>query len=119
MQLVGIDVGSKKLDFAGDKQFEIENTPRGHEKILRQLVRQGGTARVCMEATGNYGLDLALTLERAEGVEVMLVNPRAAHHFAQAKMERSKTDAVDARMLREFAQRMDFPPCTMPRSISR
>jgi len=114
MQVVGIDVSAKKLDFAGDSQVEFENTPAGHKQILKRLTRNGTRARVCMEATGNYGFDLALALDRAEGVEVMLVNPRAAHHFAQAMMERSKTDAVDARVLQEFAQRMEFVPWTPP-----
>jgi len=114
LQFVGIDVSAKKLEVAAQKQFEVANTAEGHKKIVRYLTRKGRTARVCMEATGNYGLDLALALQRAEGVEVMLVNPRAAHHFAKAMMKRSKTDPVDARVLREYAQRMDFHPWTPP-----
>jgi len=60
-----------------------------------------------MESTGLYGLDLALTLHQA-GVAVMVANPRAVRHFAQALLQRSKNDQRDAEVLREFAARMPF-----------
>jgi transposase len=60
-----------------------------------------------MESTGLYGLDLALCLDRA-GLALMVANPRAARHFAQAMMKRSKTDRLDAEVLRQFAARMPF-----------
>jgi len=60
-----------------------------------------------MELTGLYGLDLALTLHQA-GVAVMVANPRAVRHFAQALLQRRKNDQRDAEVLREFAARMPF-----------
>ncbi len=50
----------------------------------------------------------------------MVLNPRAARHFAQVLMHQSKTDPVDARVLLEYVQRMDFSPgaCQRPRSFS-
>jgi transposase len=62
---------------------------------------------VALESTGLYGLDLALTLHQAR-VAVMVANPRAVRHFAQAMMQRSKNDQLDATVLREFAARMPF-----------
>lgn len=114
MKHVGIDVSARKLDVCATMKLQVENVAQGHQQIVRSLTRGGQTARVCMEATGNYGLDLALALDRAEGVEVMVINPRSAHHFAQAMMKRSKTDAVDAQVLQEYARRMDFIPWTPP-----
>jgi transposase len=38
----------------------------------------------------------------------MVANPRAVRHFAVAMMERSKTDPLDAQVLREYATRMPF-----------
>ena len=113
MKYAGIDVSAHKLDVCDPAKLQVENTASGHQLIIRSLTR-GQTARVCLEATGNYGLDLALALDRAEGIEVMVINPRAAHHFAQAMMKRSKTDPVDAQILREYARRMDFVPWTPP-----
>jgi transposase len=38
----------------------------------------------------------------------MVANPRAVANFAKAMMSRSKTDPMDAAVLREFAERMPF-----------
>jgi transposase len=86
---------------------EFPNTPAGHQGVRRFLERAGQPVRVAMESTGLYGLDLALCLHHA-GVAVMVANPRAVRHFAQAMMQRSKTDLLDAEVLRQFAVRMPF-----------
>ncbi len=105
----GIDVSAKKLQVAtDDAEFEVDNTPEGHQKLVQRLLRSGRKARVCLESTGTYGLDLALALYRALGIEVMLLNPRAARNFAKVLMHRSKTDPIDARVLREYVRRMEF-----------
>ena len=44
----------------------------------------------------------------------MVANPRAVRHFAQAMMQRSKNDRLDAGVLREFAARMPFQPWARP-----
>lgn len=112
----GIDVSAKKLQVATDhSEFEVENTPEDHQKLIQRLRCPGGRkVRVCLESTGSYGLDLALALDRAVGIEVMVLNPRAAHNFAKALMQRSKTDPVDARVLREYVRCMAFVPWHPP-----
>ena len=112
---IGIDVSAKKLQVATeDSDFEINNTPEDHQKLIQRLWHCGREVRVCMESTGVYGLDLAMALYRAEGIEVMVLNPRASRHFAHALMHRSKTDPVDARVLRKYVQCMDFVPWRPP-----
>jgi transposase len=86
---------------------EFPNTREGHQALLRFLARSARPVRVALESTGLYGLDLALTLHQA-GVAVMVANPRAVRHFAQALLQRSKNDQRDAGVLREFAARMPF-----------
>jgi transposase len=86
---------------------EFPNTREGHQALLRFLERCALPVRVALESTGLYGLDLALTLYQA-GVAVMVANPRAVRHFAQALLQRSKNDQRDAEVLREFAARMPF-----------
>jgi transposase len=86
---------------------EFPNTAEGHQAVLRFLDRSVRPVRVALESTGLYGLDLALALHQA-GVAVMVANPRAVRHFAQAMMQRSKNDQLDAAVLREFAARMPF-----------
>ncbi|WP_292557120.1 transposase [Methylobacter sp.] len=65
-------------------------------------------------------------MSRAEGVEVMVINPKASHHFAKVLMKRSKTDAVDAELLAIYSERMPFEAWQRPadeqialRAISR
>lgn len=106
---VGVDVSAKTLSVARrrcgeDDEKEFVNDPAGHRELLKWV---GKAARVCVEATGVYHLQLALTL-RAAGVEVMVVNPRVAKDFARALCNRSKTDKVDARTLLEYLERMEF-----------
>lgn len=113
--LVGVDVSKRWLDVATsdgrDRRFD--NTPAGHRALASWL---GRPCRVVLEATGTYGLDLALALHAADGCEVMVVNPRLIKGFAQALAQRSKTDAADARTILAFAQRMPFEAWTPPES---
>ena len=122
--LCGIDVGSKELVVAIDpgtaRTWEgvFANDAAGHKKLIRRLTRTKGSARVCVEATGIYHLDLCLALDQAKGIEVMVANPRTTKDFARAQLRRSKTDRTDALSLLEFVRRMDFEVWTAPgRSI--
>jgi transposase len=116
----GLDVGATELVVALQRDSTLEtpcilpNTPAGHRALLKLLTRRGAHARVCLEATGVYSLRLALALQRAERVEVMVVNPRAIKDFQRARLTRAKTDAVDALGILEFLQRMEFVPWTPP-----
>jgi transposase len=106
---VGIDVSAKTLMACRrrdgeDETREFKNDAQGHREMLKWI---GKKARVCVEATGVYHLQLALTLD-AGGVEVMVVNPRVAKDFARAMANRSKTDRVDAATLLEYVERMEF-----------
>ncbi len=92
---------------------EFPNTREGHQAVLRFLERSARPLRVALESTGLYGLDLALALHQA-GVPVMVANPRAVRHFAQAMLQRSKNDQLDAVVLREYAARMPFQPWRPP-----
>lgn len=111
----GIEVSSKTLvvDLAGKAPREFPNTPIGHRALLTWLRRAPLPLRVCMEATGLYGLDLALALVAA-GIPLLVANPRSVRNFARALMQRSKTDPLDAILLREYAARMPFAPWQPP-----
>lgn len=118
MGLVALDVGARKHAFAvgmGDKDEngELDNTPEAITRFLKARGKQCQRLRVIMEATGIYYLDLALQVVEA-GAEVMVINPKASHHFAKAMNQRNKTDATDARMLLAYLQRMAFQPWQPP-----
>ena len=118
---VGIDVSAKTftvvIDHQGDRgeAFDLANDSDGHKKLIRMITRKGYQARVVLEATGVYSLDLALALHRAERAEVMVANPRTIGQFAGAYMRRSKTDALDANIIVEFAMRMEFKAWKPPK----
>lgn len=108
---VGIDVSSRDLSVAiegRNERLTFSNDALGHRKLASTLRSRGRHARVCLEATGIYHLDLALLLHRTAGLEVMVVNPMSARDFGRALMQRSKTDGVDADVLLEYARRMPF-----------
>lgn len=109
--VAGIDVSARELSvavLAGAAKPELttfEQTPEGHRKLATHL-RARGVERVVLEATGIYYLDAALALHEA-GLRLSVINPRAAHHFAKALLETSKTDRIDAAILAQYARRME------------
>lgn len=117
---VGVDVGAKELvvsiDRGGARESGVvlRNDAQGHRKLIRLATKRGAAARVVLESTGVYGLDLAFALHRAERVEAMVANPRAIAAFAKASIQRSKTDALDADTILEFGKRMPFVPWSPP-----
>ena len=122
MNTAGIDVSAKTVTVVisreghSGKPREFKNMPQGHT-ALSNVLRKAQVTRVCLEATGSYHLDLAVALDDA-GLEVMVINPKAAKEFAGAMQTRSKTDAVDATLLAEFAQRMPFKPWERPDDLA-
>ena len=132
MNVAGIDVSHKDVVIVisvkgkARKAKTFENTASGHKAIVHLLSKLKGETSVCLEATGIYHFDLAVALSRAEGIEVMVINPKASHNFAKVLMKRSKTDAVDAEILAIYCERMPFEPWQRPaeenitlRAISR
>ena len=116
----GGDVSAKTVDFALERSDGVRvektfaNDSAGHKELVRWLRAHAKQVRVVIESSGIYSLDLALALHRAKGIEVMVANPRAVADFARALMQRSKTDRLDARAIREFAMRMPFEPWDPP-----
>lgn len=119
MNVAGIDVGCKELVVVVKKNGRVgkartfKNTPSEHKQLLKAL-HSSRVTHVGLEATGIYHLDVAVALHEAKKLQVMVVNPKAAKHYAQARMTRCKTDAVDAAMLAEFVEHMPFEPWQCP-----
>lgn len=117
--LLAFDIGAKSHAWASQihgvrASGRVDNAPPALRAFLKTVCRQAGPLRILVEATGVYFLDVALIAHEL-GAEVAVVNPRVAHHFAEALGQRNKTDALDAQMLLECLQRMPFrpwiPPC--------
>ncbi len=120
MNQIGIDISNAVFDATMQHDGSVvrkpfSNTKTGHRQFIRWALYQASSARVCLEATGVYHLQLALALDRCPNIELMVVNPCAARRFAQAQMVRAKTDAIDADGLLQYVQRMAFQPWAAPR----
>jgi len=114
----GIDVGAEELvvvirkDGTSSKPQKFANSPSDRARLVQKMAKLPGV-KVCLEATGVYHFDLSIALHDS-GVALMVVNPKASHNFAKALMKNSKTDAVDAETLAQYAERMDFIAWTRP-----
>lgn len=107
---VGIDVSKDTLEVAWDdtrKTLTFSNDEAGIQALLACIKAAqsagGRVGAVVLEATGGFEREAALALCGA-GLPVMIVNPRQARDFAKAMGHLTKTDAIDARVLRHFAQ---------------
>jgi len=123
MKTAGIDVGHDELEVVlllDGKRHQARrfgNHATDHQQIVK-LLRGKRVGRVCVEATGTYHIDIAVALSRAEGIEVMVVNPKAVKHYAEAQLSRQKTDLEDAFLLADYAQRMAFTAwCPPPEAV--
>jgi transposase len=75
MNFCGVDVSAQELVVVVRRQEQSEairrfdNTPAGHKALLGYLLggRAAPSMRVCLEASGNYSLDVALALAAREG----------------------------------------------------
>lgn len=117
----GLDVSAREISVARVRNKEqtptiasFANDGAGHRALVAYLLRGNGRVRVCLEASGNYSIDVGLALHAHRQVEVSLVNPRRARRFAESLGERSKTDPVDARVLCQYAVRMPWEPWRPP-----
>lgn len=122
---VGIDVSAKELVVKIEKNGQLQegvccfsNDTAGHKKLVKYITKHKAHAVVCMEATGIYHFELALSLDKIKTVELMVVNPKAVKHFGIATMQRSKTDKIDAGVILHYLKTMPFVAWEAPNQAS-
>src|SRR5665647_1779360 len=105
-EYVGIDVSKESLElWDGTHEEEVPNE-KGLKTLKKLLKKRYGanwneTVRFIYEPTGPYSNELRAFAAEHE-VQVYEVNPKKSANFAKVEGNRSKTDAVDARMLEAF-----------------
>jgi transposase len=108
--VVGVDVSKDTLDVVilqdeKSKHKIFRNTTEGHKLILEWIhTLAGQEAHVCLEATGRYGLPFAEYLV-LNLIKVSVVNPARIKAYADSKLNRNKTDKVDALLIAMFCLR--------------
>ena len=118
--ILGIDVAKAKLDIAlrlPDSKLRhkvVENTPAGFADLSAWLQKHSVTElHACMEATGIYWEAVAEYLTQA-GFTVSVVNPAQVKAFGSARLQRTKTDKADARLIADFCAVQSPEPWQVP-----
>ena len=103
----GVDVSKAHLDLAltsSEARPRFANTTSGITKLVTRLT-EAGPELVVLEATGGFEVPAAAALAAA-GIPVVVANPRQVRDFARSTGQLAKTDALDARVLALFAERV-------------
>lgn len=120
---VGIDVSAAWLDVAvlaagGTVGLSrASNDAAGAQQLVENL-RSVRPALVVLEASGDLEVLISAALGAAD-FPVVVVNPRQVKEFARALGRLAKTDRLDARVLAEFAARVQPPVRALADSESR
>jgi transposase len=104
---VGLDVSKDVIDVSvrpTQEHWRIEQTDAGRATGIARLAALQPSV-VVVEATGGYETALVTGLAVAQ-IPVAVVNPRHVRDFAKALGRLAKTDAIDAAVLAEFAERV-------------
>jgi transposase len=107
---IGIDVSKDHLDFAirpSGEKLRCLNTDEGVDPLIGKL-QSLKPALIVLEATGRYH-QLILGRLLGAGLPAIAINPRQARDFARALGRLAKTDAIDAAILAEFAEKIRPP----------
>ena len=116
-----LDISKAKSDAAlllGERvrHAVFSNTEAGFQQLLAWLAEHrpdpSAPLHVCMEATGNWGLELAGLLH-AQDVRVSIVNPARIKAYGDSELARDKTDKLDAGLIARFC-RAHVPPAWVP-----
>lgn len=117
---IGIDVAKAALDVASsgeERPWRVTNDEAGITALVADL-----TARkprlVVLEATGGHERAVTAALA-AVGIPVAVVNPRQVRDFAKAMGQLAKSDALDARLLALFAERVQPPVRPLPDVVAQ
>ncbi len=87
------------------KSKVVSNTEEGFENLKQWLAKQGANrVHACCEATGTYSDAIALFLHE-QGHVVSVVNPAQIAAYAQSQLSRTKTDALDAKLIARYCER--------------
>ncbi len=96
----GIDTSKSKLDVAvhaSPIRLTVENNAAGYKRLATDL-HHANVLRVGIEASGGYERGVIKHL-RAEGFEVILLQPMQVKAFAKMHLRRAKNDSIDAALI--------------------
>ncbi len=104
----GIDTSKATLDVAIEGRpatWKVANTKAGWASLAKRL-SAAGVARVGIEATGGYQRGVARHLQTV-GLRVITLQPLQVKAFAQLRLQRAKTDRIDAGLIAAVTKLLD------------
>lgn len=111
--IIGIDVSKATLDVAsrpGNEEVSVTNDEPGCRHLV-SLFKRMAPKLIVLEATG--GLEnLVAGMLVAEGLPVVVINPRQIRDFAKATGKLAKTDRLDAKIIAHFGEAIKPEPRT-------
>jgi transposase len=111
--IVAIDVAKDSLEvLTAGKSFSLENSPRGFDALLREVLPKPDVL-VVFEATGGCERALADFLHSRK-IALCIINPRRLRAFARSEGIKAKTDRLDAQMIYRFASQKALRPTPAP-----
>lgn len=115
---IGIDVGKTWLDVAkwgSDEVWRITNDAVGVAMVIQQL-EEWDPRLIAVEATGGYEQLVAQTMLMKD-LPVAVVNPTRVRALSKATGKLAKTDQIDARLIAEYAWKIQ-PEAVSPKKAS-
>lgn len=117
---IGIDVAKDRLEvhvLPGGEAFAVARDGEGVEDLADRLGSLN-PALIVLEATGGFEMVVVGALAAAR-LPLAVVNPRQIRAFARAVGQLAKTDALDAKIIALFAQRVHPEPRPLPDDQTR
>jgi transposase len=98
----GIDISKDVFDVmdSSENHHQFKNDPSGFKEFGKVL---NENAHCVMEVTGSYYQGLATWLF-SKSIDVSVVNPLSVKRFIQMRLKTSKTDKLDAQMIRMYGE---------------
>ena len=119
--VLGLDIAKDKVDCAllrlgKVKSKVILNSPEGFAALSAWLHKyEVHNLHACCEATGVYWEAIATHLFEA-GHRISVINPAQIHAFGQSRLQRNKTDGLDAALIAQYCAQQ-HPPAWQPPPI--
>ena len=107
--VLGIDMAKDKFDVYLQQveqawRGQFSNHQAGYARLVKWVKKRVGhevAVHAGMESTGRYGEGLAKHLYTAE-FEVSIINAARIKYYARSKLQRNKTDKLDAQLIADF-----------------
>jgi len=119
MNYIGIDISKYKHDCfimtdlgeVINEGFSFTNNAEGFVMLQKELeLCKKGNIQIGFEATGNYGINLKLFLERI-GYDYMEINPLLIKEYIKSQtLRRTKTDKLDAKAIAGYLLEKGYRP---------